>query len=86
MSPNERLAKRARLVRARAGETPSPCVSVCRMSSATELCLGCFRSLDEIALWGRMDEEAKRQVWRAIEKRLEQSALTTTRQERKEDA
>jgi uncharacterized protein len=77
MSPYERLAQRARLV-ARAGATdvPSPCVSLCRMSSKTELCLGCFRTLDEIALWGRMADASKLQVWRSIEQRIAQRQST----------
>jgi predicted Fe-S protein YdhL (DUF1289 family) len=73
MTPIQRLAQRARLVAAgRGGDVPSPCVSICRMSSATELCIGCFRTLDEIALWGRMDDASKHQVWRSIAGRIEQ--------------
>ena len=49
---------------------PSPCVSVCRMDPVSELCEGCFRSLDEIALWGRMDERGKREVWQQIGQRM----------------
>lgn len=30
---------------------PSPCTQVCRIDSATGLCLGCKRTLDEIADW-----------------------------------
>jgi uncharacterized protein len=83
MSPNERLAQRARLVGAsREAEVPSPCISLCRMSSTTQLCLGCFRTLDEIAGWGRMDEASKRDVWRSIEQRLEQRALIPTLSQR----
>lgn len=73
MTPIERLAKRARQVCAGPAEdVPSPCISVCRMNSATELCIGCFRTLDEIALWGRMDDAARREVWQSIAERIEQ--------------
>ena len=37
----------------------SPCNSVCRMDEITGLCLGCYRTLDEIAGWSAMEEEAK---------------------------
>jgi predicted Fe-S protein YdhL (DUF1289 family) len=68
------LAKRARLVCAGlAGDVPSPCLSVCRVGSATELCEGCFRTLDEIAAWSRMGDEAKREVWGLIRQRLPQA-------------
>ena len=54
----------------RPGEAvPSPCLSVCRMDAATGWCEGCFRTLDEIAKWGGMDDEAKRDVWREITQR-----------------
>ncbi len=32
-------------------DIPSPCVGVCRLDSATGLCAGCMRTLDEIAAW-----------------------------------
>jgi predicted Fe-S protein YdhL (DUF1289 family) len=67
------LAQRARMVAAGLGEeVPSPCISVCRMDSATQLCEGCFRTLDEIAAWGRMADEDKREVWALIAQRIEE--------------
>ena len=73
MSAIDLLAERARLVRSDpVGDVPSPCVSVCKMDFATEVCEGCFRTLDEIAAWSRMDDESKRAVWQLIAKRLEQ--------------
>jgi predicted Fe-S protein YdhL (DUF1289 family) len=41
------------------GEVPSPCINVCRMSAATGLCEGCFRTLDEIACWSGYTREEK---------------------------
>lgn len=48
---------------------PSPCISVCRMQPASGLCEGCQRTIDEIAAWAQLDDEAKRAVWRAIGER-----------------
>ena len=48
---------------------PSPCVSVCRMDDASGLCVGCWRTLDEIAAWATLGDEAKRAVWQHIEQR-----------------
>ena len=31
---------------------PSPCVGTCLIDVETDLCLGCNRTVDEIALWG----------------------------------
>ncbi|MDB5732140.1 MAG: hypothetical protein JWQ03_2035 [Variovorax sp.] len=52
-----------------AKSVPSPCVSVCRMNAASGLCEGCWRTIDEIAGWSRMDDAGKRAVWRHIERR-----------------
>ncbi len=37
----------------------SPCISVCRMDGASNLCEGCLRTLDEIACWGGMSDQEK---------------------------
>jgi prolyl-tRNA editing enzyme YbaK/EbsC (Cys-tRNA(Pro) deacylase)/predicted Fe-S protein YdhL (DUF1289 family) len=63
------VAMRARTVGA-VGEIPSPCISVCRMSSSTDMCMGCFRTRDEIAGWSRAGDEGKRAVWALIEQRM----------------
>lgn len=48
---------------------PSPCRSVCRMDPAKALCEGCWRSIEEIAGWGRMADAQKLVVWERIEAR-----------------
>ncbi|HSV71096.1 MAG TPA: DUF1289 domain-containing protein [Methylibium sp.] len=47
----------------------SPCVNVCRMNERSGLCEGCWRTLDEIALWSQLDGDTKREVWQLIELR-----------------
>jgi len=42
---------------------PSPCSNVCRMHASTGWCEGCGRTLDEIAAWSRLPDDAKRRVW-----------------------
>ena len=42
------------VVRPRA--TQSPCNGVCRMDDATGLCVGCGRTLSEIANWSSMKD------------------------------
>jgi uncharacterized protein len=39
------------------------------MSPATGLCEGCFRTLDEIAAWSRMEDHEKRAVWTLLDER-----------------
>jgi predicted Fe-S protein YdhL (DUF1289 family) len=52
-----------------ADDVASPCISVCVMDAASGLCLGCWRTLDEIAAWSVLDADAKRAVLAAIRER-----------------
>jgi predicted Fe-S protein YdhL (DUF1289 family) len=52
-----------------ASPVASPCISVCRIDEASGLCVGCLRTLDEIAAWSTLDDAQKRAVWRAIAER-----------------
>ena len=70
----ETIALRAALARAGGTLVPSPCISVCRMDAASGLCVGCFRTLDEICQWSGASLTVKRQVWTLIEQRMEARA------------
>jgi predicted Fe-S protein YdhL (DUF1289 family) len=41
------------------------------MDDATGLCIGCLRTLDEIAVWSELDDDTRREVWVAITRRRE---------------
>jgi predicted Fe-S protein YdhL (DUF1289 family) len=49
-----------------ADAVPSPCVSVCAVDPAGGYCLGCYRTLDEIAAWINFDSAERLAVWDAI--------------------
>jgi predicted Fe-S protein YdhL (DUF1289 family) len=53
---------------------PSPCISVCKMSPATGWCEGCHRTIDEIAGWSRMTDDARRGVWADLMRRRQRQA------------
>ena len=40
----------------------SPCIKVCQMDPVRGVCIGCCRTLDEIARWGGMGEAEQDQV------------------------
>lgn len=48
---------------------PSPCTHVCRMSSQTGWCEGCYRTLDEIVQWAAADDIYKQRVWAELAQR-----------------
>ena len=39
------------------------------MDAANALCVGCYRTLDEIAQWSRASDDAKAAILAAVEKR-----------------
>lgn len=45
----------------RAPEVPSPCVRNCCLDD-DDICLGCFRSLQEITAWAEATDEQKREI------------------------
>lgn len=48
----------------------SPCVGVCAINARTQLCDGCFRTLDEIAAWWDYSPKQKQGVLAQTEARL----------------
>ena len=40
----------------------TPCVKVCQMDPRRGVCLGCRRTLDEIARWGAMSDQERERV------------------------
>jgi predicted Fe-S protein YdhL (DUF1289 family) len=52
----------------REAEVPSPCIDICRLDSQG-LCVGCRRTIDEIAEWSRAGEARRREILRAVELR-----------------
>lgn len=43
-------------------EIKSPCIGVCSMNDSTGLCLGCYRTMDEIQQWWDLDNTQKQSV------------------------
>lgn len=43
-------------------EIQSPCVKLCVVHPEERLCVGCLRSMEEIATWSRLSHEARAAV------------------------
>ena len=54
------------MARPAASGVASPCINICRRDTATGWCEGCLRTIDEIATWGQLDEDGRRQILQAI--------------------
>ena len=60
----------------RRDEIESPCVKVCVVHPESGLCLGCHRSIDEIAAWSSMTPEARRAVMAELPGRADRARPT----------
>ena len=47
----------------------SPCIKVCQMDPARSVCIGCCRTLDEIAGWGGMSDRERENVMSGLGER-----------------
>ena len=47
----------------------SPCVGVCSINPVSNLCLGCLRSIDEIAIWSQIDNKKALEIMKEVKKR-----------------
>lgn len=50
-------------------DVPSPCIGVCTIDEDTGFCLGCARSLQEVAGWRRLDAAQKQRLVEALPER-----------------
>jgi predicted Fe-S protein YdhL (DUF1289 family) len=53
----------------------TPCIAVCMIDPKTSLCLGCGRTLPEIARWHRMASAERLAVMAQLGPRMEQAGL-----------
>ena len=54
----------------------TPCVGVCEMDARTALCVGCGRTLAEIARWGGMASTERRAIMAMLDQRMRAAGLT----------
>jgi predicted Fe-S protein YdhL (DUF1289 family) len=50
----------------------TPCIKVCTMDAAFGVCIGCGRTLDEIARWSSLSEVDRHRIALALPDRLAQ--------------
>lgn len=48
---------------------PSPCAKVCALDPRSGYCVGCYRTIDEVANWVEMSAEDKRAVLERVAQR-----------------
>jgi predicted Fe-S protein YdhL (DUF1289 family) len=55
----------------------TPCVKVCAVDGTTGVCLGCRRTLPEIASWSRLSDEERATIMAALPHRPDPMASLT---------
>ena len=54
----------------------TPCIAICMIDPRTSLCLGCGRTLPEIARWHRMESAERQAVMAELAARMAEAGLT----------
>lgn len=52
----------------------SPCIKVCKISPDTLICIGCFRTLKEIADWSHLTDEQRQSIMNNLKERHNEKA------------
>lgn len=47
-------------------EIDSPCVKLCQIHPEARICVGCYRSIEEITGWAAMPPEERRRIMQAL--------------------
>lgn len=53
-------------------EPDSPCQSICMIHPRARICVGCFRTGEEIAAWPRLSPEARKHLMAELPSRSDQ--------------
>lgn len=48
----------------------TPCVNICVIDPRSSLCIGCGRTIDEIARWAVLDEPVRKAIMAGLSARL----------------
>jgi hypothetical protein len=56
----------------------TPCIKICTLDSAAGLCIGCGRTLDEIARWASLSDQQRSAIMSELPRRLQAAQLTQT--------
>lgn len=47
----------------------SPCTKICKLDSTGRICLGCRRTVHEIATWASLTDDERRAIMKELRKR-----------------
>lgn len=53
-------------------EIDSPCIRICVVHPTERICTGCFRTIDEISRWSRMESDERHAIMQELPNRAPQ--------------
>lgn len=53
----------------RRDEVDSPCIKICTIHPVERLCIGCYRTIEEITVWSRLSPDARGAIMAELEAR-----------------
>lgn len=58
----------------------SPCINICQIDASNGLCLGCFRTIEEITVWSRADDAQRANILATVTQRRMANAIANPTQ------
>lgn len=58
-----------------AGTVSSPCIKICIVDGIADICLGCGRTLPEIAKWGSLSEDQRLAIMATLPERMKAKGI-----------
>jgi predicted Fe-S protein YdhL (DUF1289 family) len=66
------------IIQDQATPVSTPCIKVCAVSGASGLCIGCGRTLKEIATWGAMSERERLDLMAQLPARMMEASQASS--------
>jgi predicted Fe-S protein YdhL (DUF1289 family) len=63
----------------------TPCIAVCQIDPKSGFCFGCYRTLKEIAQWGRFSEEEREALLPELDRRKAEGQRRLAEEKKKRD-
>jgi predicted Fe-S protein YdhL (DUF1289 family) len=58
----------------------TPCIGLCKIDQTSRLCMGCYRSIEEITRWGHLSESERLALMKQLPTREKLLTQTTKRE------
>ncbi len=57
----------------------TPCVKICVVDPVSGQCIGCGRTVAEIAVWGKLDADERRAIMAGLDQRMKEARSRAAR-------